>query len=197
MKRKDKSGEKGVRDRMERRAFLKGAGLAMMAAGSGVYGLGQETLASRSVPGKIPDSVPGKLPMKWGDEAMIREAAGLHPFDLQGRMKLAVNARTTCVDPNLGYISYSQVHLETDPPYMMHTVGDFVDDMGRHTDSLWLNRSATNDHTNDEVVNRIAQNTMDVVAEGLAWNPPQPPFVWGEKKDWPKERWVHLPETTR
>ena len=121
---------------------------------------------------------------------MIREAADLHPFDLQGRMKLAVNARTTCVDPNLGYISYSQIHFDTDPPHMVHTVGDFVDDMGRHTDSLWLNRSATDDHINDEVVRRLVQNTMDDVAEGLPWDPPQMPFVWGEKKeDWPKERW--------
>src|SRR5258708_39697659 len=166
MERKDKSVKKCGRSRMERRAFLKQAGLAMMAAGSGLYGLGGKAQTARIVPGKVPDSVRGSLPMKWADEAMIREAAELHPFDLQGRMKLAVNARTTCVDPNLGYISYSQIHFDTDPPHMVHTVGDFVDDMGRHTDSLWLNRCATDDHINDEVVRRIAQNTMDVVAEG-------------------------------
>jgi Beta-L-arabinofuranosidase, GH127 len=197
MEGKDKSTKKKMGDGMERREFLKRTGLVMIAAGSGLYGLGEETRAARIVPGKVPDSVRGKLPMKWADEAMLREAAELHPFDLQGRMKLAVNARTTCVDPDLGYISYSQIHFDTDPPHMVHTVGDFVDDMGRHTDSLWLNRSATGDYNNDEVVRRIAQNSMDVVEDGLPWNPPQMPFVWGAKKEWPKERWVHLPEATR
>jgi len=145
-------------------------------------------IEARIIPGKLPEFVPGKLSMKWADEAMIQRAAELHPFDLQGRMDLAINARTTCVDPNLSYISYSQVHFDTDPPHMLHTVGDFVDDMGRHTDSLWLNRSATNDQTNKEVVYRIAQNAMAVVDQGMAWDPPKPPFAWGTEKEWPKER---------
>ena len=183
---------------MGRRDFLQtGIGLAVAAAASGCRAQKEELRASKIVPGKIPEYVPGKLPMKWADEAMIREAAELHPFDLQRRMKMAVNATTTCVDPNLGYISYSQIHFETRPPHMLHTVGDFVDDMGRHTDSLWLSRSATNDHRNDEIVHKIAQNAMDVVDQGMAWDPPEPPFVWGTEKEWPRQRWTHLPEATR
>src|SRR6266850_508579 len=119
MERKDKSARENVGGRMERRDFLKRTSLALVAAGSGLYGRGEETRTARLVPGKVPDSVRGKLPMKWADEAMIRKAAELHPFDLQRRMELAVNARTTCVDPNLGYISYSQVHFDTDPPHMV------------------------------------------------------------------------------
>src|SRR5439155_21564334 len=42
-----------------------------------------------------------------------------------------------------------------------------------------------------------AQNAMAVVDQGMAWDPPKPPFVWGTEKEWPKERWTHLPEATR
>src|SRR5258708_35696771 len=98
-----------------RRHFLKqtAAGLSALAARSGACAQTRELQTSRIIPGKIPETVPGKLLMKWADEAMIRQAAELHPFDLQGRMNMAVNARTTCVDPNLGYIGYSEIHFET------------------------------------------------------------------------------------
>jgi hypothetical protein len=185
--------------RLCRRDFLKGAALSLPVSALGKRSVARNTevRASRIVPGKIPEFVPGKLSMKWADEAMIRRAAELHPFDLQSRMDISINARTTCVDPDLGYISYSQIHFDTEPPHMVHTVGDFVDDTGRHTDSLWLNRSATNHRTNDEVVHRIAQNAMDVVDQGMGWDPPKPPFVWGTGKELPRERWTHLPEATR
>src|ERR1700683_1753712 len=93
---------------MDRRCFLAHAGrLASFAAGWANNLRAHDRRASRILPGKVPDDVPGKLEMKWADEAMIREAAELHPFNLQVRMKLAANAQTTCVDPNRGYISYS------------------------------------------------------------------------------------------
>jgi hypothetical protein len=170
----------------------------MMAAGRTRYARGEELEAAKIIPGRIPDFVPGKLPMKWADEAMIKNAAQLHPFDLQGRMNIAVNARTACVDPNLGYITYSYISFHTKPAYMLHTVGDFVNCMGRHTDSLWLNRSATNDRTNNEIVHRLAQNAMNVVDQGVAWNPPKNPFLWsGEREDRLRGRWAHMPEVTR
>ena len=187
--------------RIDRRRFLTHVGgLATVATGLGSKLRGKELQASRIVPGKIPDYVPGKLEMKWADEAMVRQAAELHPFDLQHRMLLASNAQTTCVDPNLGYIGYSQISLQTQPAEMRHIVGDFVDDMGRHTDSLHLTPSATGSCHNVEVVRRIAQNAMDVVDGGLAWNPPVEPFVswWtNNPKGRPRNRWAHLPEVTR
>ena len=173
--------------RMERRDFLQ-AGIGLAVAASGCRARKEELRASKVVPGKIPEYVPGKLDMRWADAAMIQKAAELHPLDLQGRMDQAVNAMTSCVDPDLAYLSYSQIFFETQPPYMRHAVGDFVDDMGRHTDSLWLNRSATNDHRNDEIVHKIAQNAMDVVDQGMAWDPPEPPFVWGTDKERPRQR---------
>jgi hypothetical protein len=30
-----------------------------------------------------------------------------------------------------------------------------------------------------KVVHRIAQNAMTVVDQGMAWDPPEPPLVWG------------------
>jgi hypothetical protein len=185
---------------MRRRDFLKqvSAGLAVVAASS-KYSRSTQLRASGIVPGKVPAVVRGNLQMRWADDETIRNVTELHPFDLQGRMSIAINARTTCLDPNLGYIAYSVIYFDTWAPHMVHTVGDFVDDMGRHTDSLWLNRNATNDQTNDCIVHRIAQNAMNDVDEGVAWNPPQYPFLWGgtTEKDRPKGRWAHLPENTR
>jgi len=199
MARKSKSPRKNLRDPIDRRDFLKrsGLGLAMVVAGDSSYARREEQRAARIVPGKIPERVPGKLPMKWADEAMIRQAAELHPFDLQRRMNIAVNARTTCVDPDLGYLSYAEIHFDNRPPLMLHTVGDLVDDTGRHTDSLWLNRSATNDHTNDDVVHKITENAMDVVDQGLAWNPQSAPYAVAGHEQEQIGRWTDLPETSR
>jgi len=184
---------------MQRRSFLQRVGgFATVAAGCEGSLCGRQLRAARIVPGRVPDPIPGNLEMNWADEAMIQHAAELHPFDLQARMNLAVNARTTCVDPNLGYIGYSLIYLETRPPYMRHQIGDFADDTGRHTDSLWLNRSATDDHNNDEVVHRLAQNAMDMVDQGIAWNPPEPPFSWTrDPKERMNYRFAHLPEVSR
>src|SRR5712664_4019180 len=102
-----------------RRDFLRQAGLGLAVAAAGNrLARARELRASRIVAGKIPDVVPGKLPLEWADAAMIREAAGLHPFDLQGRMKMAVNELSTCVDPNLGYIAYCTVFWDTRPAHM-------------------------------------------------------------------------------
>src|ERR1700722_19080986 len=99
---------------IDRRSFLtRAGGIAVAAGGCQSRLVANELRASRIMPGRVPEYVPGNLDMKWADEAMIRRAAELHPFDLQGRMILAVNARTTCVDPNLGYIGYSLIYLET------------------------------------------------------------------------------------
>jgi hypothetical protein len=187
---------------MGRREFLQqtGIGLATTMAAGRSYAGTETWRASRIIPGQVPRYVPGNLPMKWADEKLVREAVNLHPFDLQGRMKLAANAQTTCVDRDRGYISYSVVNFQSRPPHMHHVIGDFVDDMGRHTDSLWLNRSATSTRLNDEIVHKIAQNAMDDVAEGIAWDPAEKPFInwWTtDPKDRPRGRWAHLPENTR
>jgi hypothetical protein len=180
---------------------MKWAAFGMAAtAARGVVPSAAEKKASRIIPGKVPEYFTGKLEMKWADAPMIREAASLHPFDLQARMKMAINAMTTCCDPNHGYITYAQVLFDTNPPHMSHHVGDFIDDMGRHTDSLWMIRSATNDKNNDQVVHQFVRNAMDVVDEGVAWNPPEPPFIrWWDKDpgDAPRGRWSHFPEATR
>lgn len=185
-----------------RRAFLKhaGMGLAATVAAGRCFAGTDHWRAAKIIPGQIPKYVPGNLPMKWADDAVIREAMNLHPFDLQRRMNMTVNAQTTCVDPNRGYISYSPVDFQSMPPHMYHAIGDFVDDMGRHTDSLHLNRSATNTHLNAEIVHKIAENAMDDVQDGIAWVPAERPFInwWtNDAKDAPKQRWAHLPEVTR
>jgi hypothetical protein len=186
---------------MKRRDFIRQTAIGLTAIatnGKGLCWAEKKPSAPHIIPGNVPDYSPGTLPLRWADEAMISKAANLHPFDLQGRMQLAVNARTSCVDPNLGYIGFSQMFFQTRPAHMIHLVGDFVDDMGRHTDSLWLNRSATDDRNNDEIVHRIAQNAMDSVDHGIAWNPPQKPFLWwGVPDERIKGRWAHLPEGTR
>lgn len=181
-----------------RRRFLKQTALGALAAGlaPGHVFVQGPSGGPRIRGGTMPERTQGTLPMKWADAGTIQRARELHPFDLQGRMVLASNARTTCVDPNLGYIAFSQIHFQTRPAHMLHTVGDFVDMMGRNTDSLWLSHSATGSHHNDEIVRRITQNAMDVVDQGMAWNPPVWPFVWGPRNTWPKERWAHLPEVT-
>ena len=51
MERKDKSVKKRARNRKERRTILKQAGFAMMAAGSGLYGLAGVPQPARIVPG--------------------------------------------------------------------------------------------------------------------------------------------------
>jgi hypothetical protein len=186
---------------MKRREFIKRATIGVTALATNWRDLCQaqgKASTRRILPGEVPAYTRGTLPLQWADEALIRKAANLHPFDLQGRMQLAVNARTSCVDPDLGYIGFSQLSFQTHPPHMIHLVGDFVDDMGRHTDSLWLNRSATDDRTNDEIVHKMAQNAMDVVDEGIAWNPPSKPFLWwGVPDEQITGRWAHLPEGTR
>jgi hypothetical protein len=202
MRRKKKSLRKGWSDRIGRRDFLKqtGLGLAMVVAGSGSYARGEEQQAAKIVPGKIPAFVPGKLRMKWADDAIIREADKLHPFDLQGRMKMAVNAMTTCADPDLGYIGYPAIMFNTQLPCMFTELSGFVDLMGRHTDSLWMIRSATDNHCNDEIVLKITQNSMDVVDRGIAWNTAEYPAVewwppsWGHR---PTDRWADPPEESR
>lgn len=186
------AGRGGSMRYVGRRDFLKhtGIGLAAALAGGGCA-THRRAQASRIMAGKIPDVVPGTLPLTWADAAMIRNAAALHPFDLQGRMNVAVNALSTCVDPNLGYLAYCTVMWDTQPAHMFHGVGDFADDLARPTDSLWMIRTATNNRSNDEVVQRIAHNMMDAVDQGIAWNPPEPPYGKGGG------RWAHLPEVTR
>ena len=167
-------------DHTGRRDFLKqaGLGLTILATGCTTQGPWRTTRQAPLIPGIIPPTLEGRLPLQWADAQMIRQAAALHPFDLQRRMDLTVNAMTGCIDPNRGYISYALIVFQTRPPYMQHRVGDFADDLGRHTDSLWLIRSATGTRLNDEVVRRMAHNAMDIVEEGIAWNPPQDPYLW-------------------
>jgi hypothetical protein len=183
---------------MKRRDFIKGTamGLGLAAASPKGFTSGKkQPRDARMVAAQVPHRGPGNLTMKWADEKLIRTAASIHPFDLQSRMSLAVNARTTCVDSDLGYLPYSLIVFQTIPAYMQHRVGDFADDNGRHTDSLWLNRSANDDRQNMEVMLKIARNAMDIVDDGLPWNPPQPPFLWPSYEK--SGRYCHLPESTR
>ena len=185
--------------RMGRREFLwqTGLGLGWCATGcAGLQGLGRPR-AARILPGKVPEKIRGRLKLQWPDEALVHRAAAMHPFDLQGRMELAASAMTCCTDPDWGYIGYSQVHFDTRPPHMLHVVGDFVDDMGRHTDALWMIRSALGRLPNEQVVRQMARNAMDVVDDGMAWDPHEAPFSWWGGEDRPRDRWTHLPEATR
>lgn len=132
-----------------------------------------------------------QLPLKWADEEMIKRASSMHPFDLQGRMEIAVNALTAPVDPFWNYITYFGVDFRTKPVHMRHSApGDFGDTAGRNSDALFLIRSATETQMNDEIVPKIAQNMIDFVDEGISWIPKGTP--------WAREnRWSHLPEGSR
>jgi hypothetical protein len=184
---------------MRRRDFLKRAGfsLSALAMSGSRFAWGEQPRAAKIVPGKLPDFVLGKLSMQWADSEMIREAASVHPFDLQARMKFAINAMTTCVDPNRGYISYPLIFFQTRPAHMKLLFGAFADDMGRHTDSLWMIRGATNDRRNDEVVHKFVENCLDGVDRGLVWNPPDGPFGWPQSRNRMVGRWTEPPEVSR
>src|SRR5262245_57234517 len=112
---------------VNRREFLITAALIGVsgAPGCGRLRLFSKPHAARIIPGQIPERIPGSLKTNWPDEAMLQRAASMHPFDIQGRMELAASAMTCCVDPDLGYIGYSQIHFNTRPTPMQHVVGDF------------------------------------------------------------------------
>jgi len=181
------------------RRYLKwaGIGLALVIAACSLLPAQDRPSADRLIPGKIPERTPGHLMLAWPDEALIRKAREMHPFDLQGRMELALSAMTSCTDPDLSYLSYSYGTFNARPAWMQHCLGDFVDDTGRHTDAMWMIRSATDSRLNDQVIRKMARNGMDVVEDGIAWDPPQEPFTWYGAGAKPTDRWTHLPEATR
>jgi hypothetical protein len=181
------------------RRYLKwvGIGLALVIGACSLLPAQDRPNADRLIPGKIPERTPGHLMLAWPDETLIRKAREMHPFDLQGRMELAISAMTSCTDPDLSYLSYSYGTFNARPAWMQHCLGDFVDDTGRHTDAMWMIRSVTDSRLNEQVVRKMVRNAMDVVEDGIAWDPPQEPFTWYGVGAKPTDRWTHLPEASR
>ena len=177
------------------RRYLKwaGIGLALVIAACSLLPAQDRPTLYRLFPAKSPSERPVISKAAWPDEALIRKAREMHPFDLQGRMELAISAMTSCTDPDLSYLSYSYGTFNARPAWMQHCLGDFVDDAGRHTDAMWMIRRATDSRLNDQVIRKMARNGMDVVEDGIAWDPPQEPFTWYGGGAKPTDRWTHLP----